>query len=114
MKAKGAKRVSRVFESKDDAVRYARNAAEKSGGSFFVERDARVHVIRVGSQWAVKAERTSRVGSKYEAIRVAHKLADSKNVPMVVHDASGKVDHVDQPPHFPSVIADILHLRRHL
>lgn len=111
VREEGAKRASRVFKKKDDAVHFARQLAEKSGGSYFVQRRD-VHVIPFGSEWAVKSEQTSKVGSKYEAIRIAHRIADTRNVSMVVHRDDGKVSHVDKPPHFPSFVADLLHLRR--
>lgn len=75
----------------------------------------RVHVLARKSDWAIKKENTKTPSktfkNKFAAIRYAHRLADKSHAAMVVHTANGKINHIDIPPHFNSLVADTIHLR---
>ena len=140
VKKEGAKRASKKFSRKDQATRYAQSLAKKESASAYIhdtdgaisevkgsgqkrvpasksrmETQRRIHVMKKGDDWAVQTEGADRpikrLDTKYEAIRLAHSVADRRKAAMVVHDNKNRISHIDIPPHYRSPLSAMLHLR---
>lgn len=75
----------------------------------------RVHVVPRDDEWVVQRENQQQpsktFSTKYSAIRYAHRLSDNAKAAMVVHNSNGQINHIDIPPHYNSMLADVIHLR---
>ncbi|MFW5977537.1 MAG: DUF2188 domain-containing protein, partial [Candidatus Nanoarchaeia archaeon] len=75
----------------------------------------RIHVLPREKEWMVKKENRKQpsktFSKKFQAIRYAHDQADKTGAIMVIHNADGKISHMDLPPHSQTLIANLLHLR---
>ena len=136
----GSMRASRIAPTKAIARKFASQLSKKQASIFVHNTDGtiseaftptqhhkasmkdlktatskRVHVTPQDDGWNVKKENDVKASkvftSKYGAIRHAHKLAESAQAAMVVHDKDGRINHVDLPPHYRSMLADATHLR---
>lgn len=133
VKKEGAKIANKILARQDDAIKYGSKLGDyvfvhnKEGliktvtkrksviPSRKIKSKERIHVIPYKKRWAVKTEKKSRItrifDSKYQAIRVAHEVANNRGATMVIHKANGEINHIDIPPHYQSPIADLIHMR---
>ena len=116
VKKEGAKRASKVFTDRSEALSYATELAQKHQVCMVLhDQDGKIqefdcqprvnnqHVLKDGKQWAVLSPGAEMIQktfpNKGKALNYAYSVAKKHEVCMVVHTKNGDYKSINCPPH---------------
>jgi uncharacterized protein YdaT len=112
LKKENSERASKVFETKKEALAYAKDHAEKNKVCIYIHgKDGKIdtvsckkesisnvenqHVVPYEKGWAVRSENSKRVTKTFEkkdeAIDYARSIADNNGVYVIIHTSNGRI-----------------------